>query len=52
MALILYYAIDSVFQPPIFMISSTATPVSNLLGELPTRNECIMEWFSNSAARK
>ena len=29
----MYYAIDSIFQPPIFMISSTAAPVRNVLGE-------------------
>ena len=29
----MYYAIDSVFQPTIFVISSTAAPVRNVLGE-------------------
>ena len=28
----MYYAVDSVFQPPVFMILSTAAPVRNVLG--------------------
>ena len=38
-----HFAIDTVFQPPLFMISSTTIPVSNVLGEPPTRKECIMK---------
>ena len=48
----MYYAIDSVFQPPIFMISSTAAPVRNVLGEPHTRKKYIMKWFSSSPANK
>ena len=49
---IFFYAVDSVFQPPVFMISSTTVPVRNVLGEPLTRKECIMKWFSSSAARQ
>ena len=48
----LYFAIDSVFQPPMFMISSTTVPVRNVREETPTRQECIIKWLGSSAAHK
>ena len=48
----MYSAIDYVFQTPIFMVSSTAAPVSNVLEATLTLHECLMKWFGNSAARK
>ena len=48
----MYSAIDYVFQTPIFMVSSTAAPVSNVLEATLTLHECLMKWFDNSAARK
>ena len=47
-----YVATDSVFQPPIVMISSTAVPASFLLGEPPTRKKCIVKWLGSAAARR
>ena len=43
---------DSVFQLPIFMISSTAVPASDLLREPPRRKECIVKWLDSPPARK
>ena len=47
-----YVATDSVFQPPIVMISSTVLPARVLLGEPPTRKKCIVKWPVSPAARK
>ena len=47
-----YLATDYVFQRPIFMISSTAVPASDLLREPPMRKERIVKWLGSPAARK
>lgn len=45
-----YLATDSVFQPPMLMISSPAVPGRYLLRGPPTRKESIGKWLGSSAA--